>query len=68
MADWTDIKEHRSSKPSDPVHQDAADGKWYFWDETWADRCGPFDTKEACRIALYHYAVSLDRETEESLR
>jgi hypothetical protein len=31
---------------SDPVHQDAQDGKWYFWDETWADRCGPYDTRE----------------------
>lgn len=29
-------------KAPDPVHEFA--GKWYFWDETWANRHGPYDT------------------------
>lgn len=37
----------------DPVEQDT-DG-WYFWDETWADRHGPFDSEEKAREALDHY-------------
>src|SRR5262245_10507210 len=30
----------RNDIPDDPVHCDV-DG-WYFWDETWSDRDGPF--------------------------
>jgi hypothetical protein len=27
----------------DPIHQEP-DG-WYFWDEVWCDRYGPFETR-----------------------
>ena len=37
----------------DPVHE--FDGKWYFWDETWADRYGPYDNEDTCRKALDRY-------------
>lgn len=43
---------------ADPVHFD--DGKWWFYEETWADRQGPFDTEAAARTALSKYAKFLD--------
>jgi len=43
-----------------PVHQNETDGKWYFWDETWADRLGPYETKEAAEEACENYAIFLD--------
>jgi len=38
----------------DPVHQDS-DGLWYFWEENWALRHGPFDTEDQARLALTKY-------------
>ena len=49
----------RSKFSSDPVHRDGVDGRWYFWDETWADRLGPFATEEVARRRLYEYALEL---------
>ena len=43
------------SEPVDPVHQ-----AWYFWDETWADRYGPFDTEEEARTQLDAYVKGLN--------
>lgn len=40
----------------DPVHRNPGDNQWYFWDETWADRHGPFMTREECETALKKYA------------
>ena len=40
----------------DPVHQD--DDKWYFYDETWTDRYGPYDTEEIARTKLAQYVDS----------
>lgn len=37
----------------DPVHEE--DGQWYFWDATWADRNGPFASREAAEEALDYY-------------
>lgn len=37
----------------DPVHKD--DNGWYFWEETWAFRQGPFDTIHQARLALTKY-------------
>jgi len=45
----------------DPVYQDES-GAWYFWDETGADRVGPYATQENCRRALHDYALSLGDE------
>lgn len=36
-----------------PIHFD--NGKWWFWDETWSDRLGPFDTEEQTKEALRQY-------------
>lgn len=43
----------------DPVHQDD-DGLWYFWDEIWCDRIGPYDCEYDARVALKSYCVFLD--------
>lgn len=37
----------------DPVHFD--NGKWWFWDETWTDRLGPWDTEKIARGMLDTY-------------
>jgi len=37
----------------DPVHQD--NNKWYFWDETWGNRYGPYDTETEARKLLAKY-------------
>ena len=42
-------------KAADPVHIDWDDDKWYFWDETWATRYGPYDSETAARRALKYY-------------
>lgn len=47
-----------SGKPRDPIHQDP-DGKWYFYDETWAYRYGPFESEEKARAELGLYAEFL---------
>jgi NTP pyrophosphatase (non-canonical NTP hydrolase) len=45
------------SSGTDPVHQD---GAWYFWDETWADRNGPFAEEATARAELKRYCEYLD--------
>jgi hypothetical protein len=45
--------------PGDPIFQDQRG--WHFYDETWADSMGPFDTLEECRDALSRYCDYLDQ-------
>lgn len=40
---------------SNPLHFNLEDNQWYFWDETWADRHGPFPTAKAANAALEKY-------------
>ena len=35
------------------VHQH--DGQWYFWEETYSQRIGPYSTEIAANKALDHY-------------
>lgn len=40
-------------------------GLWYFWDETWADRYGPYTTEAECLLMLDRYCrYALDGEPE----
>ena len=48
----------------DPVER-LEDGTWIFWDETWANWHGPFDTEELCRKNLKEYARELEEYGEE---
>lgn len=38
---------------AEPVHE--FDGSWYFWDETWSSRIGPFLTEDRARNMLEEY-------------
>lgn len=44
--------------PPDPVHID--NGRWYFWDESWAHRCGPYQDESIARQALAQYQKFLE--------
>lgn len=44
---------------SNPIHQNEEDQKWYFWDETWVSRYGPYDTEEIAREKLREYCKTL---------
>jgi len=33
------------------------DDKWYFWDETWAYKHGPFENELDASLALYNYCI-----------
>ena len=41
----------------DPVFGEGS--TWYFWDETWADACGPFPSEAEARVAIHNYAKTL---------
>jgi len=32
---------------------------WYFWNETWSDAEGPFESEASCREACNEYAKNL---------
>lgn len=45
----------------DPVfHDEDINGMWWFWDETWANRHGPFETEDDARRALDAYVYYLE--------
>ena len=49
---------------TDPVYRDdGSQGKfpgWYFYEETWADTQGPFESETEARLALGRYCRFLD--------
>lgn len=47
----------------DPVFHDV--GGWFFWDETWADTIGGYDTEEEARYQLKRYGLYLDGKLPE---
>lgn len=50
---------------SDPIHE--FEGQWYFWDEVWAYRIGPYDTREEAAKSLDGYCTNvLDYEERET--
>lgn len=42
---------------SNPVRFE--DGQWWFYDEIWMDRCGPFETKKEATDACAEYCRGL---------
>jgi hypothetical protein len=44
----------------DPIHEEK--GQWYMWQETWADRGGPFDSRKEAEVYLEEYCKVIDRE------
>lgn len=53
----TDAASIRGSngQPSDPVECDQSTGLWYFWDETWSERCGPYSSEQEARDRFKSY-------------
>jgi len=47
------VDDIQESRTPEVVHQE--DGKWFFWEETWAHRQGPFDTEKEARETLDRY-------------
>ena len=40
-----------------PVHK--YNGHWYFWDETWSERLGPYSTEKGAKIGLAKYCKAI---------
>lgn len=49
------------TEPRDPVHMDP-DGQWYFYDETWARRYGPYPGPNEARSGMQEYAAWLNQQ------
>ena len=43
-----------------PIHEE--NGKWYFWDETWAHRMGPYDSREKVEKEFKSYIDIIEWE------
>lgn len=52
-------------KKRDPVHQHK--GAWWFWNDTWTRRMGPYETKEELALALEDYCVNKLGMTRQEL-
>ena len=46
-------------KNGDPVHKNG--GRWWFWDEVWVERHGPYATKAEAKAACARYAEWLEK-------
>ena len=58
----TNFERHTMS--SNPVHEEH--GKWYFWNEVWTDREGPFNSEvEAKGMCVYYTKYALDGKSVE---
>ena len=44
---------------SDPIFQGHKDRLWYFWDETWSNYFGPFNTRDEAEKMLQNYGDNL---------
>lgn len=44
----------------DPIHEYKE--KWWFWDETWSERIGPYDTEAEANLALSSYISQLSEQ------
>jgi len=42
------------ARSMNPVHEH--NGKWFFWDETWTECHGPFESEEEANTACERYA------------
>lgn len=45
--------------PLDPIHEE--NGQWYFWDEVWCDRLGPYPDRATATSELKRYCEFLDK-------
>lgn len=52
--------------PAEPPWEIQAPG-WYFWDETWANRIGPFPDEATANLECEKYARWLDGDDRDTL-
>jgi hypothetical protein len=50
----------------DPVHR--KDAQWWFWDEVWCDRVGPYPDEAAARKGVRDYCEKLDASPSDEDR
>jgi hypothetical protein len=55
MSNDNNKKQVEENSKHDPVHK--SEGHWWFWDETWADRIGPFPSYNIAERELSRYAL-----------
>ena len=55
-----DKMEIDSNYNSDPVRYE--DCAWYWWNETWSDRTGPYNSRELAKVACAEYCKHLFEE------
>jgi hypothetical protein len=56
------LSENVWAEMPDPVFQSAdpeTNGQWFFWDETFSNTRGPYDTEALARQALIKYSETL---------
>jgi hypothetical protein len=56
--DRSSIYHDRSTHTTDPVHRHT-DGSWWFWDETWADEHGPYESRQLADDKVREYGKQL---------
>ena len=62
---WNELtlfEERGEIRSRDPLHYDLAG--WWFWDETWASRHGPYESKVEAMMRLRQYAAALQHGAE----
>lgn len=59
-----DVAPVPAAPPEDPVHKH--EGAWWYWDEAWADRHGPFTSRTRAEIDFAYFMHWLN--TGENLR
>jgi len=50
----------------DPIHKEH--GQWYLWQETWADKSGPFESRKQAEAYLEEYCKVMDKDNEKSMK
>jgi hypothetical protein len=52
------IKQHVvGNYPENPLVND--NGQWFFWDETWSVKYGPYSSENSAKCALMNYLEEL---------
>jgi hypothetical protein len=50
----------------DPIHEH--NNQWWFWDEIWVDRMGPFPTRHEAEVGLELYVHWLDTGEDKRIK
>jgi hypothetical protein len=56
------IKNNNDKWDPNPIEFDEEIQKWFFWDDTWSQKMGYWNTQEEAKAALREYGDFLDTE------